>query len=118
MGYALDMATPLTELTENQRIGREVRTWMIRLDVTQAEIATVLGFAQKNVSKRIRGEMPFRIDELLRIAVLMDITLGQLLGDDLVNEKNPHLVSGEGSHGRNTGQLVAGDGFEPSTSGL
>lgn len=99
-------------MSENQRIGREVAAWMTRFGLRQADVASVLGFAQRNVSKRIRGEMPFRIDELLTISRYMGITLSQLLGEEIVNEKNPQPVAGGSSFS------VAGEGFEPSTSGL
>lgn len=97
---------------ENERIGAEVRAWMARRELRQIDVAEVLGVAQKNVSRRIRGDIPFRIDELLTLARFMGITLAQLLGEEIVNEKNPHPM-GEGSS-----FLVAGEGFEPSTSGL
>ncbi|WP_413774246.1 helix-turn-helix domain-containing protein [Brevibacterium sp. JSBI002] len=87
---------------------------MTRYNLRQADIAEILGFAQRNVSKRIRGEMPFRIDELLAIARYMGISLSQLLGEGIVNEKNPQPV--ELTEGSATS--VAGGGFEPPTSGL
>lgn len=112
------MTIPTAEITENERVGREIKAWLARHSLKQTDLADVIGVAQKNVSRRLRGEIPFRIDELLAITQALDITLGQLLGNDLVNEKNPHLVSGEGSRGQTSGHFVAGDGFEPSTSGL
>ena len=97
---------------ENERIGAEVRAWMARRELRQIDVADVLGVAQKNVSRRLRGEIPFRIDELLTLARFMGITLAQLLGEEIVNEKNPQPVA-EGSS-----ILVAGGGFEPPTSGV
>lgn len=102
----------------NQAVGREVRSWLGRVGMSQTRLSEVLGYTQPQVSRKLRGAQPFRIDELLLIANHLDVTLGQLLGQELVNEKNPHLFSGEGSHDRASGNLVAGDGFEPSTSGL
>lgn len=102
----------------NAAIGAEVRAWLGRRSMTQSALADILGYTQPQVSRRLKGLQPFRVDELLTITTHMNITLGQLLGDELVNEKNPHLVSGEGSSGRTSDLLVAGDGFEPSTSGL
>ncbi|MEW1988227.1 helix-turn-helix domain-containing protein [Brevibacterium casei] len=112
--YAGLMTIGELQLTENERVGREVAAWMTRYNLRQADIAEILGFAQRNVSKRIRGEMPFRIDELLAIARYMGISLSQLLGEGIVNEKNPQPV--ELTEGSAT--LVAGGGFEPPTSGL
>lgn len=93
-----------TAVSENESIGLEVRAWMVRKQLKQADIAQLLGFAQKNVSNRLRGQIPFRIDELLAIASYMDITLAQLLGNEIVNEKNPHPPDG-GSSGVAGGRL-------------
>ncbi|WP_101574915.1 helix-turn-helix transcriptional regulator [Brevibacterium sp. 239c] len=98
-------------ITENQRVGLEVRAWMVRKQLKQADLAQILGFAQKNVSNRLRGQMPFRIDELMTIASYMDITLGQLLGEEIVNEKNPHPMDGGSS-------TVAGGRLDLPTSRL
>ena len=112
--HAAGLQTSERRVTENERVGREVAAWMTRYNLRQADIAEILGFAQRNVSKRIRGEMPFRIDELLAIARYMGISLSQLLGEGIVNEKNPHPVELDGG----SATLVAGGGFEPPTSGL
>lgn len=95
----------------NMRIAGEVRAWVARRGLTQGWLAEVLGISQSVVSKRLRGVLPFSAAELFIIASALGLSLVELLGDDLVNEKNPHLV-GEGSN------RVAGGGFEPPTSGL
>ncbi|AZT99050.1 helix-turn-helix domain-containing protein [Brevibacterium aurantiacum] len=100
-----------TAVSENERIGLEVRAWMVRKQLKQADVAQLLGFAQKNVSNRLRGQIPFRIDELLAIANYMDITLAQLLGNEIVNEKNPHPMDGGSS-------TVAGGRLDLPTSRL
>lgn len=87
------MSTAFEALTENKRVGREVRAWMGRADLRQIDIARVLGVAQKNVSQRLRGTIPFRVDELMALASYLGISLGQLLGDEIVNEKKPHRAS-------------------------
>lgn len=115
------MATQLEDrapTTVDQQIGAEIRAWLGRRGWSQRWLAQQLNVAPMQVSRRLRGETPLDVRELFAVAQALDITLGQLLGNDLVNEKNPHLVSGEGSRGRTSGYLVAGDGFEPSTSGL
>lgn len=88
-------------LTANEAVGREVRSWLGRLGLSQTRLAQVLGYTQPQVSRRLRGSQSFRFDELLVIADFMDITLGELLGSGLVNEKNPHLLGAdEGSGNR------------------
>src|SRR5699024_2514443 len=100
------------QLTENERVGREVAAWMTRYNLRQADIAEILGLLLRYVSKRIRRENPFRTDELLGISRYMGISLSQLLGDGIVNEKNPHSVELDGG----SSTLVAGGGFDPPTS--
>lgn len=99
------------ETAANLKISGEVRAWMARRGLKQVWLADVLGVGQSAVSKRLRGQLPFTAPELLLIASALDISLGELLGG-IVNEKNPHPM-GEGSS-----FSVAGEGFEPSTSGL
>ncbi|MCU4298035.1 XRE family transcriptional regulator [Brevibacterium permense] len=92
----------------------EVKLWTVRKRVTQKRLSGLLGLPQSSVSARLNGKKPFSIDELYKIAGLMELSLGELLGERLVNEKNPQPVELAGG----SATLVAGEGFEPSTSGL
>ncbi|MGP9584997.1 helix-turn-helix domain-containing protein [Micrococcaceae sp. AOP34-BR2-30] len=75
--------------TTSQVVGGEVRAWMARLGIRQKDLAELLGVAQPRVSARLRGDVTFDIEELVLIAQHFGVSLGELLGSSLVNEKGP-----------------------------
>ena len=83
-----------SEFDVNVQVGREVRSWMARRGLRQAWLASVLGLSQSVVSKRLRGVLPFTVAELFEVCAVLDITLAQLLGDEIINEKDPHREGG------------------------
>lgn len=62
-----------------QRVAENVRGWMARRNVTQTALAKRLGCSQPVISRRVRGEIPFDLDELIEIAVVLDIDLSELM---------------------------------------
>ncbi|WP_442867695.1 helix-turn-helix domain-containing protein [Citricoccus sp. NR2] len=68
---------------------REVKAWMARLGYRQADIAQLLGIAQGQVSARLRGRIQFTLEQLMIIAAEFEISLGDLLGERIINEKRP-----------------------------
>lgn len=71
------------------------RAWIARRGLSQGWLAQVLGLSQSVVSKRLRGVLPFSVPEVMMTATALDLSLAQLLGSKLSNEKDPHPV-GEG----------------------
>jgi transcriptional regulator with XRE-family HTH domain len=65
--------------TPNTITGANVRAEMARRKISQEAVAQTLGLSQASVSARLRGVTPFRVDELLRIADLLDVPLELLL---------------------------------------
>lgn len=65
--------------TPTATTGANVRGEMARRGVTQAQLAKVLGLSQAAVSARLRGETPFDINELARIAGFLDVPVERLL---------------------------------------
>ncbi|WP_141367514.1 helix-turn-helix domain-containing protein [Glutamicibacter uratoxydans] len=105
----LHHAEKTQELTAT--VAAEVRAWCARQNVSQRSLAKVLGISQSSMSYRYSGRTPFTFGELMAIASILGITLGQLLGSDLVNEKDPqHIAEGL--------DLVAVPGLDPGTSRL
>lgn len=62
-----------------EAINGEIRAWAARRKVSQAEIAQALGISQTAVSQRLLGSIDWRLNELLALAALFQITIGQLL---------------------------------------
>src|SRR5699024_8310206 len=79
--------------TYDVRVGREIKAWLSRKDLRQRHIAEVLGVSQGAASQRLIGRVSFSIHELLAIAGLFEISLSELLGSDLLNEKGPRPVA-------------------------
>lgn len=53
---------------------------MARRGVTQAHLAHDIGMAQQSLSRRLRGDTPFTVDELQRIAEVLGVPACELLG--------------------------------------
>lgn len=77
----------------------------------QAELAELLGISQASTSKKLNASSAFTFEELLAIAGSMDISLGELLGDGILNAKLPKAGVLVGSGGR---QKNAPVGFIPN----
>ena len=70
-------------------LASEVKAWMARLGYRQVDIANALGVTQTQVSSRLRGQTQFTFEQLIKIAAAMGITLNDLLGEQILNEKHP-----------------------------
>ena len=81
----------------NAQVGSEVRAWMARRGVRQRHLAEVLEIPQSSVSIRLNGRHPFTLEELAIIATAFDISIAELLGQGLVETKNPrpHVEDGD-----------------------
>lgn len=64
--------------TPTATAGANVRGEMARRGVTQASLSIAIGLSQPAISKRLRGETPFDINELARIAVFLNVPLARL----------------------------------------
>lgn len=116
-----------TPLSPNQVAGREIKTWMLRTNTKQKDLAALLEMTQAGVSKKLRGEAAFTLDDLLKIAGFFELSLAELLGDGVLNAKIPSTaLSNEGEKKiapigfipTGATYQVAGAGFEPAASGL
>ena len=67
------------QTTPTAQTGANVRAEIARRGMTQAEVAAAMGVSQSQFSKRLRGTIPFNINELSTIATLLDVPLGDLL---------------------------------------
>ena len=63
----------------NESASAEIREEMRRQKLSQLELAGRIGWAQSQLSKRLTGVVPFRADELERIADALGVPLHQLM---------------------------------------
>lgn len=88
----------------NVLVGELVHQHMWRDKITQTQVAQALGVGQPAIARKLRGERPFTIDELLAVAAFLDRPITDLLP----NAENPR-PEGPG------GGTVRHQGFEPRT---
>ena len=65
--------------TPTAATGANVRGEMAKRGVNQTRVAVHLGISQAAVSARLRGVTPFDINELVKIAALLDCSLERLI---------------------------------------
>lgn len=78
-------------MTENEQraalIAGEVRAWLARRSLSQADLAERLGVARSAITRRMKGERLFSIIELMEIADWLDIELADLLGPEVMKAR-------------------------------
>lgn len=62
-----------------QRVAAEVRAEMARQMITQKEMARRLEQIDMWLSRRLRGHVPFNLDELERVAQALDLSVSTLI---------------------------------------
>lgn len=65
--------------TPSAATGANVRAEMARKGLSQTALAELLGISQTAVSKRLRGDTPWDINELIRAADTLGVPLETLL---------------------------------------
>ncbi len=61
-------------------VAGEVRAWMGRRGVNQTALAAAIGVSQSQISKRLKGTIPFDIVELARVAAFLNVDVALLVG--------------------------------------
>lgn len=93
MSYHLGMSTlralPDAPASLTERVAEEVRAYMGRRQMTQVQLAQILGLPQSAVSSRVRGKIPFRVDELQTVAEALGIHPAVLLGGNSPSPSGP-----------------------------
>lgn len=72
------LTTPAVEHL-NERVARELRALQARHGVSQSTLAEVIGVSQSQMSKRLKGTLPLRLDEVQRLSAFFGIKPSQLL---------------------------------------
>lgn len=69
----------MTATDKAQRVADNIRAEVARRRLSQVKLAEQVGIRQQALSRRLTGSTPFRIDELARIAEVLDIPLAELV---------------------------------------
>lgn len=65
------------------RTAENIRAEMARQKVPQITLAAHLGISQAAVSRRLNGQTPFVVDELVAVAFLLGVSASYLLGEEV-----------------------------------
>lgn len=65
-----------------QHVASAVRAESARRRVSQGDIATALDLSRTSVNRRLSGEVAFDVEELGKVADLLDVPLAALLPSD------------------------------------
>ncbi|WP_199339258.1 helix-turn-helix transcriptional regulator [Corynebacterium belfantii] len=98
----------------DEAIGITVNDLMFRRKVTRKALASALGISPQGMSQKILGKVGWSITDLYVVAEFFNIDV-----TDLLPRRVPQTQETPDSLSRTEGSnLVAGAGFEPTTSGL
>ena len=61
---------------------RAVKAAMAEHDMSQLDLGSAIGCSQRSLSRRLRGEVDFRVPELQAIARVLDVPVSRLLGEE------------------------------------
>ena len=94
----------------DEAVGMKVNAFLFRKRETKKALGTVLGVSAATAGRKINGEIGWSLDDLYRTAEFFGVEITDLLPRRIANEEAASLSA--------DGHLVAGAGFEPTTSGL
>jgi transcriptional regulator with XRE-family HTH domain len=63
------------------RVAAEIKGEMAKKGKDQGDIAEVLGISRQQISLRLRGKIPIRVDELEKIAKFLQVPASQFLAE-------------------------------------
>lgn len=90
---------PRSEVTLNERLV----ALLFRRNVTQARLALLLDLASPAITRRMRGEIDWRLAELQIVAEHLGTTVGYLLGETDDDRRPEHLFRNDETPAANDG---------------
>ena len=89
--------TPFPDASNpRQMVAAEIRALLGRRGMSQSQLSQVIGISQPQLSKRLKGLIPFDLDELVLLADYFGVSVGSLFGE-MTNTPRP---GGPGGGGR------------------
>jgi transcriptional regulator with XRE-family HTH domain len=70
-----------TTQTPHELVAAEIRAELARQRIPQSRLAAVLGISEVGVSRRMRGETPLDINELVKVGEFLGLDVSALLKD-------------------------------------
>ncbi|QOQ39894.1 helix-turn-helix transcriptional regulator [Trueperella pecoris] len=97
-------------------IGEQVRFWLFRRGLNQADLAAGLGLSIPTTSRKLAGKTAWSVTDLARAAAILNVDITDLFRPEVIANEQKKMASH--SEEFETISSVAGAGFEPTTSGL
>lgn len=107
----------MKQLTFNQIVAAEIRAEMGRQDISQAGLAAELGWAQSQLSRRLRGLVAFSTDEIERIALWLDVPIRQLVSPQPASGPDQPATQGFSLHQDDGNRGITGRLRDVATAG-
>jgi predicted XRE-type DNA-binding protein len=85
-----------------EQVAAEVRAQMARAQISQHQLAEILEIPQSSVSKRLRGKIAFRVDELEKLAAALGVHPAAFLGVNVNTPQPPPPTTGRYRHKKRT----------------
>ncbi|AHI22047.1 XRE family transcriptional regulator [Corynebacterium vitaeruminis DSM 20294] len=105
---------PRNSYSADEAIGITINDLMFRNKVTRKRLAEVLGITSQAVSRKVLGQVGWSVQDLFTVADFFGLEVADLLPRKVnATKETPDSFSRTEGSG-----LVAGAGFEPTTSGL
>lgn len=84
-------------MSTSEHIGEKVHLLMWKRRIGQKDLAPMLGIGQPALSRKLRGERPWTIEELLELGRILDVPLSDLLPGDAEREirRYPRVTLGD-----------------------
>jgi len=74
-------------------VAEEVRVLLTRRAITQKVLAAEIGMGQPQMSRRLKGHVPFDVDELEAIAAFFDVPITDLFGAADLRNRGTRCIS-------------------------
>lgn len=85
----IESISPIQPLSIDQIVGERVHRVLWLRKISQSEFAPKLGLSQSGLSRKLRGDRAFGIDELLTIADLLGVDVSDLLPKKVYDDETP-----------------------------
>lgn len=67
------------ERSPHERVAAEIRAELARQKISQTTVAIVLGVSQASASRRLSGETPMDVNDLIKLAELLRVPVARFL---------------------------------------
>ena len=97
-------------------VNTRIHGQLFAVRMTKKDLAVALGLSVATASRKLNGHIDWTVTELVRLADVLNTSVAYLVGE--TPETHRKMKNGLTRLESDRSELVAGAGFEPTTSGL